>query len=74
MADGTAFHRPRGQVRPAEGSEASQFSESKMLDFEIELGIVIGQGNQLGTPIKVADAQDHVFGYCMLNDWSTRDI
>lgn len=45
-----------------------------MLDFELEMGTVIGKGNTLGQPIKCGDAPDHIFGHCMFNDWSARDI
>lgn len=44
------------------------------LDFEVEMGTIIGLGNDLGKPIKVGDAQNHVFGHVLLNDWSARDI
>ena len=44
------------------------------LDFELELGTIISQGNELGHPVKVNDANDHIFGYVLLNDWSARDL
>ncbi len=44
------------------------------MDFELELGTIIAQGNKMGDPIKVNDARDHIFGYVLLNDWSARDI
>lgn len=44
------------------------------LDFELEMGTFIGVGNELGHPIKVNNARDHIFGFCLLNDWSARDI
>jgi fumarylacetoacetase len=50
------------------------FSACKRLDWEVELGIFIGTGNALGQPIALGDAESHVFGVCMLNDWSARDI
>ena len=47
---------------------------SKRLDYELELGIFIGDGNSRGTSIPIADAEAHIFGMCLLNDWSARDI
>jgi fumarylacetoacetase len=47
---------------------------SKRLDYELELGVFIGPGNELGEPIRLADAEQHVFGMCLVNDWSARDI
>jgi fumarylacetoacetase len=46
----------------------------KLLDLEIEMGTFIGKGNELGDPIPIANARDHIFGHCLLNDWSARDI
>lgn len=68
-----AFHRPRGQLMPP-GAAAPQLGPSKRLDIELELGIFIGAGNALGDSIPMAQAEDHVFGICLLNDWSARDI
>jgi fumarylacetoacetase len=65
--------RPNGQTREDQNA-APQFGPSKRLDYEMELGMVIGSGNALGEPIPVADALDHVFGFCIVNDWSARDI
>ena len=70
---GTDFHRPRGQTLPP-GAEAPQLAPSKRLDYELELGVVIGAGNAQGRPIAIGDARDHIFGICLLNDWSARDI
>ena len=50
------------------------FSAARLLDFELEMGTIIGAGNELGTPIKVDNARDHIFGYTLLNDWSARDL
>jgi fumarylacetoacetase len=47
---------------------------SQRLDIELELGIFVGSGNPLGEPVAMAEAEDHVFGLCLLNDWSARDI
>lgn len=65
--------RPRGQTR-APDAEAPSFGPSKRLDFELELGVWIGSGNALGDAIAIADAPQHVGGFCLLNDWSARDF
>jgi fumarylacetoacetase len=65
--------RPNGQ-RKAPDADAPEYGPSRRLDYELELGIWIGQGNELGSPISVRDAGDHIAGYCLLNDWSARDI
>jgi fumarylacetoacetase len=70
---GQDFHRPQGQSLPA-GANAPVFGPSRRLDFELEVGIFIGAGNAQGTPIPVNEAEEHVFGLCLLNDWSARDI
>ncbi len=70
---GQQVRRPRGQIMPR-GSERPQVGESARLDFELEVGVLIGSGNGLGCPIPVAQAEEHVFGLCLLNDWSARDI
>ncbi|EFH13768.1 fumarylacetoacetase, partial [Teichococcus cervicalis] len=65
--------RPRGQLKPA-SEVAPRYAPSERLDYELELGIWIGPGNAPGAPIPVGEAADHVAGYCLLNDWSARDI
>ena len=50
------------------------FGPSRRLDYELELGIWVGQGNELGRPIPIGEARNHIAGYCLLNDWSARDI
>ena len=70
---GQQFARPRGQILPP-GASDPVFSECKRLDYELELGIWVGPGNALGEPIALAQAEQHVFGVCLLNDWSARDI
>ena len=72
VVSGTPVRRPLGQTR--DGENAPTFGPSKRLDYEMELGMVIGRGNDLGEPIPVGDALDHVFGFCLVNDWSARDI
>lgn len=68
------FPRPVGQTRPANEGEAPQFGPCARLDYELELGIFVGTGNAQGERIALADADSHVFGLCILNDWSARDI
>ncbi|MFA6615506.1 MAG: fumarylacetoacetase [Hydrogenophaga sp.] len=70
---GQAFHRPVGQTLPP-GATQPSFGPCRRLDIELELGIFIGTGNALGEPVSMAQAEDHVFGICLLNDWSARDI
>jgi len=70
---GQRFRRPAGQIM-LPGEEAPIFSPSRKLDYELELGIYIGQGNAAGEPIDLDQADSHVFGLCLLNDWSARDI
>jgi len=69
---GQSFPRPRGQRAGTAG--APTFGPSNRLDYELELGIFIGAGNPLGTPIPLANAENHIFGLCLLNDWSARDL
>lgn len=70
---GQRFPRPCGQTK-APDAEAPSFGPSKRLDYEVEVGIYIGKGNTLGEPITIENAEDHVFGMSLLNDWSARDI
>ena len=70
---GQMFHRPNGQLKSPDTSEPVM-SASRRLDHELEIGIFIGPGNQLGEPIDIDSAEDHVFGMVLLNDWSARDI
>lgn len=65
--------RPNGQ-RKALDADAAEFGPSRRLDYELELGIWIGEGNELGSPIPISEAAEHIAGYCLLNDWSARDI
>ena len=73
---GVAFHRPAGQTRPPAGQPAAgpHFGPCRNLDYELELGIWVGQGNPPGAPIPIASASGHIAGFCLLNDWSARDI
>jgi fumarylacetoacetase len=73
VVSGTPVVRPRGQSKP-EKAEAPIFGPSRSLDFELEVAAFVGVGNDLGRPIPIADARDHLFGLVLLNDWSARDI
>ncbi|HEY6703540.1 MAG TPA: fumarylacetoacetase [Xanthobacteraceae bacterium] len=72
-ASGAELRRPNGQRKGASEAVPS-FEPSRSLDYELELGVWIGPGNALGTPIAIAEAANHVAGFCLLNDWSARDI
>jgi fumarylacetoacetase len=65
--------RPSGQRKPPE-AEVPVFGPSRRLDYELELGVWIGPGNALGEPIPIDEAEDHIAGFCLLNDWSARDL
>jgi len=73
VPSGTALRRPNGQRKPAAETTPS-FGPSRNLDYELELGIWIGPGNALGEPISIVQAAGHIAGFCLLNDWSARDI
>jgi fumarylacetoacetase len=73
VLSGHDVRRPQGQLMPP-GAERPTLAPSKRLDFELELGIFVGAGNALGTPIPIDQAEQHAFGICLLNDWSARDI
>ena len=73
VVSGTPVVRPHGQLKAADAA-APAFGPSRRLDYEAELGFVIGPGNRLGQRIEVKNALDHVFGVVLLNDWSARDI
>ncbi|MEE2983736.1 MAG: fumarylacetoacetase [Pseudomonadota bacterium] len=70
---GQAFKRPRGQLK-APDADQPLVGPSRHLDYELEIGIYIGQGNEPGRAIKLDDGDDYVFGLCLLNDWSARDV
>jgi len=70
---GGVVRRPNGQRKPP-GQAAPDFGPCRNLDYELELGVWIGPGNPLGTPIPIAQAPNHIAGFCLLNDWSARDI
>lgn len=68
VVSGTLIRRPHGQRR------MDDFGPSERLDYEAELGFLIGRGNRLGEPVPVAVAGRHIFGFCLVNDWSARDL
>ena len=72
VASGTPVRRPHGQARGSAGVPA--FGPTERLDYELELGYWIGQGNALGEPLPVGEAEERIFGVSLLNDWSARDV
>jgi fumarylacetoacetase len=70
---GQTFRRPRGQTKAPDNVQPT-FGPSRRLDYELELGYFVGRGNELGQPVSIEDAEDHLFGMTLLNDWSARDI
>jgi fumarylacetoacetase len=73
ILSGAEIRRPSGQTKPPSAPEP-EFGASRSLDYELEMGLFIGPGNGLGKPIPVAEAEEHIFGMCLVNDWSARDI
>ncbi len=73
VVSGHSFHRPHGQLMPP-GAQQPVLGPCKRLDIELELGVFIGSGNAMGAPVTINEAEQHVFGICLLNDWSARDI
>ncbi|NIJ09181.1 fumarylacetoacetase [Sphingomonas vulcanisoli] len=72
-ASGMPVVRPNGQ-RKAPDADVPSYGPSRRLDYELELGVWVGPGNALGTPIPIAQAAEHIAGFCLLNDWSARDL
>jgi len=72
-ASGEPVIRPNGQRKPPE-ADVPDFGPSRRLDYELELGLWVGRGNELGSPIPIGEAGDHIAGFCLLNDWSARDV
>lgn len=73
VVSGANIQRPCGQTKAPAAAEPA-FGQSGSLDYELEVGIFVGPGNQLGQPIPIAQAEQHIFGLCLVNDWSARDI
>ena len=70
---GQAFKRPKGQVKPPD-AEVPVLKASARLDIELEMGVLVGQANALGDAVPITEAESHIFGLVLLNDWSARDI
>ena len=73
VPSGVPVRRPQGQVMP-NGASSPVFQASSRLDFELETGFIIGKANELGSPVPMSEAADHIFGMVLFNDWSARDI
>lgn len=73
VVSGTDLHRPKGQTK-ADNAAAPTFGPSRSVDFELEMGFFVGPGNELGRPILIDQAGEHIFGMVLVNDWSARDI
>jgi fumarylacetoacetase len=72
VSSGTSILRPSGQTR--DGNADPKFGPTRALDYEMEVGFVVGTGNRLGERIPIIHAEEHIFGICLLNDWSARDV
>lgn len=72
VISGTDYHRPHGQAMPP-GAKAPVYTASTRLDYELEMGFFVGPGNAMGRAVPLAEAEQHIFGMCLLNDWSARD-
>jgi fumarylacetoacetase len=73
VVSGTEVQRPCGQTKTPDAA-APTFGPSRSLDYELEVGFFIGSGNPQGQPIPTSDAESHIFGLCLVNDWSARDV
>ncbi len=73
VLSGADIRRPLGQTQ-TDGTAAPSFGPTQMLDYEAEIGFFVGAGNELGEPVPIQEAEDHIFGVCLVNDWSARDI
>lgn len=74
VVSGTELHRPQGQILPPDSEDTPIFSPCKLCDFELEMGFLTGPGNEVGNPIPIEEADEHIFGMMLVNDWSGRDI
>lgn len=73
VASGTPVRRPQGQTRD-QNADAPVLGPTRALDYEMEVGCFVGPGNELGRPVPIEQAEEHLFGLCLVNDWSARDI
>jgi fumarylacetoacetase len=76
VVSGTPIRRPAGQLQldANDPKQGSKHAPCRLLDFELEMGVFVGSRNEMGQPIKMEDADNHIFGYVLMNDWSARDI
>lgn len=72
VVSGVDIHRPKGQTKPPEGDPV--YGPSQRMDFELEMGFIVGKQTELGDQVSTANAMDHIFGMVLFNDWSARDI
>lgn len=73
VVSGAEIKRPSGQTKAAD-AEYPSFGPTRLLDYELEVGFFVGEGNGLGEAIPLSEAENHIFGLCLVNDWSARDI
>jgi fumarylacetoacetase len=73
VVSGTPIHRPKGQTK-ADNADVPSYGPCRLLDFELEMAFIVGKSNKLGTSVSVENAEDHIFGMVVFNDWSARDI
>jgi fumarylacetoacetase len=73
VVSGTPVRRPLGQTKP-DGADSPVFGPSRRLDYELEVGVFVGPGNDLGVAVPIDAIDDHLFGLCLVNDWSARDV
>ena len=73
VLSGSPVRRPCGQIKPP-SADQPHFAPCRRLDYELEVGALVGVGNQMGEPIPIAQARGHIFGLCLVNDWSARDM
>ncbi len=73
VIDGTPVRRPKGQTK-ADDAALPEYGPCRLLDYEMEMGFYVGPGNELGSPIAMGSARDHLFGLSLVNDWSARDV
>ena len=73
VVSGTPIHRPKGQTKADDAAEPS-FGPSRLVDFELEMGFIVGKETELGTSVSTKNAEDYIFGLVLFNDWSARDL
>jgi len=73
VPSGAPVRRPNGQTKAVD-ADAPEFGPSRMLDYELEVGMLVGPGNALGEPVPIDRAEEQIFGLCLVNDWSARDV